>query len=53
MHPVNIITSTGHLLSSSFCAAPLDLLGFSGLLLADEAGLRRKTHDNIAFTGMA
>ena len=38
MHPVNIITSTWHLLSSSFCVAPLDLLGLGELFTANEAG---------------
>jgi hypothetical protein len=53
MHPVNIITSTWDLLSSSFCVATLDLLGLVGLFIADEAGPRRKTHDKINFTYMA
>jgi hypothetical protein len=53
MHPVNIITSTWHLLSSSFCVAPLDLLGLYELFTANEAGQRRKTHDKITFTYMA
>ena len=53
MHPVNIITSTWDLLSSSFCVAPLDLLGFDELLLADETGQRRGRQDKITFTYMA
>ncbi len=53
MHPVNIITSTWDLLSSSFCVTTLDLFGLNELLLADETGLRPWTHDKIAFTVMA
>jgi hypothetical protein len=53
MHPVNIITSTWDLLSSSFCVATLGLLVLNELLIADETGQCPGTHDKIAFTVMA